>query len=184
MASDKATNDSTIRDMIAEWVFLEFWHSDIRPSDEFHFEYIQALMNLAGADGVLADEERKWILGNQAAKGTDDDVLNHFKTYMPTKADLDAMIADKPKFTEAARRSLIFEAFLAACADNDLNEAERDAINRMGRAMGMDDTLLQQLEHAAIKERIHRRQVVDLVFPQGLKNACDLAQIDLKKNQA
>ncbi|CAF3594986.1 unnamed protein product [Rotaria socialis] len=168
--------------MIGEWFFQEYWHSKRLPNDDISFEYVRALMNLAGADGVLADEERKWILGNSAAKGVNENALNYFKTYQPTKADLEAMIKEKPKFTQQASRPLIFEAFLAASADNDLHAAEREAIYRMGRAMGIEDTVVQQLEKAAENERSHRNQVVALAFPEGMKKACDVAEADYKSN--
>ncbi len=71
MANDKALTDDNIRDLITEWLFQELWHNKTRPSDDIHAEYIRALMNLAGADGVLADEERNgsWVVKRPKASG-------------------------------------------------------------------------------------------------------------------
>ncbi|CAF3883840.1 unnamed protein product [Rotaria sp. Silwood1] len=140
-------------------------------------------MNLAGADGVLADEERKWILGNAAAKGAGAQVVNYFTTYQPTKADLEAMMTEKPRFTREACRSLIFEAILAASADNYLHPSERDAIYQMSRVFGIDDALMRQLEQAALNEISHRHQVLALMYPEGLQKSIDVSEPDFKSKQ-
>lgn len=135
-------------------------------------------------NGILADAERKWILGNLAAKGGSEEMHNYFKIYAPTKADLETTINERPAFTRAGSRSIHFEAFLAASADNELHKDERDAIYRMSRGMGVEDAVLQQIDQAAVNEKSHRRQAVNLVFPQGLQQACTVADADFQKNQA
>ncbi|CAF3561319.1 unnamed protein product [Rotaria sp. Silwood1] len=183
MTDNKVIDDSNIRELGAKWVFQELWHSSALPSDAMHLEYTQALINLAGADGVLADKERQWILGNAVAKGASADVINHFTTYQPTKADIEAMIASKPTFTQHAGRSLIFEAILAASADIDLHAAERNAIYRLGQSMGMDEALLQEIEQAAVNEISHRRQIVALMYPEGLHKSLNESETDFKSEQ-
>ncbi|CAF2528348.1 unnamed protein product [Rotaria sp. Silwood2] len=137
-------------------------------------------MNLAGADGFLADEERKWILGNAVAKGAGAHVINYFTIYQPMKAEIEAMIAEKPKFTQEAGRSLILEAILAASTDNDFHAAERDAIYRIRRALGMNDALMQQLEQAAVNEISHQRQVLTLMYPEDFQKSLNVSEIDFK----
>ncbi|UJR38640.1 hypothetical protein I4U23_031305 [Adineta vaga] len=184
MANDKAKVDEKINmhDVAADWFFQQYYHSETRPYHTLYHDYTKTLMNLAGADGVLADKERQWILGNLAAKGGDEKMYNFFKTYMPSKEDLEKIIKEKPGFTEVVSRSTIFDAFIAASADNELHKDERDAIYRLGHTMGLEDTLLQQIEDMAAREKSHRLQVLNLVFPQGLQHACDTAIVDYKNN--
>eukprot|EP01126_Amoeba_proteus_P023473 TRINITY_DN2358_c0_g2_i12.p1 TRINITY_DN2358_c0_g2~~TRINITY_DN2358_c0_g2_i12.p1 ORF type:complete len:178 (-),score=20.89 TRINITY_DN2358_c0_g2_i12:260-793(-) len=166
------------RTVIAKWYFNEFWHCKRLPNDEVCFEYVRALMNLAGADGVLADDERAWILGSNAAKGVSEKILDYIRTYQPSPRDLELVITQKQVFTQNASRPLLFEAFLAASADNELHELEKEAIYRIGRAMGLDDVVLKQIEDLAVHERVHRQRVVDLTFPEGMEKACIAAESD------
>ena len=50
--------------------------------------------------------------------------------------------------------------------------------------MGVEETIMKQIEQLAAHEKSHRRQVVDLLFPQGLQQACDIADKDFEKNDA
>ena len=99
MANNKVMDAVNLRDVAGDWLFREFWHSATRPSEVLYYEYTKTLMNLAGADGILADKEREWILGNLAAKGGNEEMHNYFKTYMPSKADLEATINERKAFT-------------------------------------------------------------------------------------
>lgn len=184
MANNNAKADVNMREVIAEWIFQEFWRSETLPSDTLHMEYTKILMNVAAADGVLADAERKWILGNLAAKGGSDQIYKHFATYTPSEADLQATITQRPTFTQVGARALVFDAFTAASADKELHPAERKAIYQVGRTMGIDDTLLQQIEQASADEKKRRTEIVALLFPEGLKKACDDASADFKQDQS
>ncbi|CAF0822806.1 unnamed protein product [Adineta steineri] len=181
MASNNTINDDPVRNLIGDWYFNEFWHTTTRPSEAMHLEYTKALMNLAAADGVLAEEERQWILGNTAAKGATNKIIEYVKTYTPTKADLEALMKEKPTFSQFTARALIFEAFLAASADNELHQDERNAICQLGKVMGIDEAIMKQIEQAFVNEKKHRDQVVTLMFPQGLKKTIQIVEVDFKE---
>ena len=132
-------------------------------------------MNLAGADGVLAESERKWILGNLLIKGGALADYQALKNYQPSRVDLEKMISGKPAFTKVAARSLLFESFQAAAADGELHGKEREAIFQLGRAMGVDDEMLQLIEKAAADDKTNRHRIVAVLFPQGVKDASDTA---------
>ncbi|UJR29847.1 hypothetical protein I4U23_017390 [Adineta vaga] len=174
MAKELTTASTvTLRDVVGDWIFKHFWHSDMRPSNMLVCEYTKILMNVAAADGVLADEERKWILGNFLAKGGSDDMYTFFKNYNPSKAEIDATLDVRPTFAHEVSRAIIFEAIQAASADGDLHKEERNAVYRLGRSMKLEDSEIEQIEKLVETETAHRNKVVDTLFPKGIKGACD-----------
>ncbi|CAF1122124.1 unnamed protein product [Adineta steineri] len=79
MGNNISTTDVEVCDVAGHSLFREYWHYSTMPTPVSVHEYTKTLMNLAGADGILADEERQWILGNVAAKGASKEMYDYFK---------------------------------------------------------------------------------------------------------
>ncbi|CAF1521387.1 unnamed protein product [Adineta ricciae] len=176
MANDLTSAKTvTLRDRVGDWIFKHFWHSDMRPSPMLVREYTKVLMNVAAADGVLADAERKWILGNFLAKGGADEDVEFFEKYTPSKQEIEETLNVRPTFVQEISRAILFESFQAASADDELHKDERNAIFRLGEIMNMSEAEVNEIEELFNAEVAHRKRVVDIMFPKGIKGTCDVS---------
>jgi len=56
--------------LTTQWVYDDYYHYKDKPlSTKIFNKYIKALLDVAGADGVLTEAEKKWVLGYAAARG-------------------------------------------------------------------------------------------------------------------
>lgn len=182
MATTETKTDPAVRETTGKWYFQTYWGSNTTPIESSILAYTQTLMNLAAADQVLADEERQWVLGNASAKGCSDETYNFIKTYVPTVADIEKMMSEKPTFIGHTARALLFEAFLAASADKELHKDERDAIYRYGQLLGEKKEDIEKLQELAVQEQKHRAKVVGFIFPGGLPQVIRDIAVDFKNN--
>ncbi len=59
-----------IDDLTIQWVYQEYYQYKNKPlSASVSIKYMKALLDVAGADGVLTDAEKKWVLGYAATRG-------------------------------------------------------------------------------------------------------------------
>jgi hypothetical protein len=59
-----------IDDLTIQWVYQEYYQYKNKPlSASVSSKYTKALLDVAGADGVLTDAEKKWVLGYAATRG-------------------------------------------------------------------------------------------------------------------
>ena len=159
MSQGTEVNEHQLRNIAAHWFFKQLWNNPTLPDQSLYLEYTRALMNLAGADGVLADSEREWILGNLLIKGGTIEDYQALKTYQPNRSDLEKMISGKPVTTKVLARSMLFESFQAASADGELHAKERAAIYQLGRSMGVEDEMLHAIEKAAADDKTNRHRI-------------------------
>ena len=61
----------TTRDKrVGEWFFRDtLGHKGLLPTRNSALIYMKALLNLAAADGILHEDERKWVLGFASTVG-------------------------------------------------------------------------------------------------------------------
>jgi len=60
----------SLDNVIANWYFNDLLgHKGKLPSPSFGMFYMKALMDVVAADGVISDEERKWVVGFAAIWG-------------------------------------------------------------------------------------------------------------------
>jgi len=56
--------------LTTQWVYNDSYHYKDKPlSTKILYKYIKALLDVAGADGVLTEAEKKWVLGYAASRG-------------------------------------------------------------------------------------------------------------------
>ena len=56
--------------LITQWIYNDnYKYKDRLLKGNINKQYAKALLDVAGADGVLTDAERKWVLGFAATRG-------------------------------------------------------------------------------------------------------------------
>jgi hypothetical protein len=56
--------------LITQWVYNDYYkYKERLLKGNINKQYAKALLDVAGADGVLTDAERKWVLGYAATRG-------------------------------------------------------------------------------------------------------------------
>lgn len=64
------SGDSAVRDIISNWYLKRSGNVNVqKPKPEILLKYFKALMSFAAADGVLHDDERRWVIGKAAVVG-------------------------------------------------------------------------------------------------------------------
>jgi hypothetical protein len=60
----------SLEELTTKWVYEETYQYKDKPlSSKVNYSYIKALLDIAGADGILTDAEKRWVLGYAAARG-------------------------------------------------------------------------------------------------------------------
>jgi hypothetical protein len=102
------------------------------------------------------------------------------KTYEPTDDDWKAELQKHRKFIELAKYPLIYDAFQAASADDELHEEERKAISKLGHEIGVDENIIEQIAQLYQDEIEIKKRRIALLFPKGVNETIQKAQADGK----
>ena len=78
------------------------------------------------------------------------------------------MLETKRSFIELAKYSLIYDAFEAASADEELHDKERQAISKLGQALGLDESTIAKIAQLHQDEVNLRKRRAALLFPGGI----------------
>lgn len=151
-----------------KWFFQNtfgFHLSDL-PSEEAYDAFTKAMMICTKGDGVLAPEERNWVIGFSAARGMPPTLIEEMKTYEATE-DIAEVIA-RTSHTTKTKRAPIYFAIKACLADNQYHEGEQAAVREMAKAIGISEDELKQLEAICASEEELKEKRVQLLFPDGL----------------
>ncbi|WP_280265757.1 hypothetical protein [Nocardia wallacei] len=156
------TQQSDIRG--AQWLFKHEWGFDTMPPAEDFAAYHKSLMICAKGDGVLAPEEREWVIGYTVAMGADPALVDELSTY---QADDDIVqTISTARVADAARGACVFDAIRACAADGDLAPAELDRIRTMAGELGVGDLVDRLYDLYRQEERI-RAERNKLLYPAG-----------------
>lgn len=98
------------------------------------------------------------------------------KTYEPTDDDWKAALEKHRKFIELAKYPLIYDAFQAASADDELHEEERKAISKLGQEIGVDEKTIEQIAQLYQDEIEMKKRRLALLFPEGVDQTIRKAQ--------
>jgi len=63
--------------------------------------------------------------------------------------------------------TLIYDGYRAAAADGELHPKEVEAINNLGRKLGITEEQLKQIHDLFVEEIQLRQKRVQLLFPKG-----------------
>jgi hypothetical protein len=153
------------RETATNWYFTEEWGFKSRPSTADFSVFAKALLVCCGGDGVIAPEERAYVLGSLAAKGASSALLKELKTY-DGHEDLVKLVAQNKKLGGHSR-ALIFEAIRACSSDGEFSPGERERVVGAAKELGLDASAVTDLEHAYVQERKAREARRKAVFPSG-----------------
>jgi len=155
------------RELTAKWYYKELWGWDLdkvctgseRPA------FLKSLMIAANGDGILAPEERAWVLGRAAAGGAPDSLLKELESYGANE-DITAVVGSTLA-TNNSKRAVIYFAIKAAASDGEYHPDEQAAILKAATAMGISGDVVKQLEDLAAQEEKIKQERISLCFPDG-----------------
>ncbi|CAF0978022.1 unnamed protein product [Rotaria sordida] len=163
-----------IDQLITQWIYQDYFqYKDRPPKGNITGIYAKALLDVAGADGVLTDAERKWVLGYAATRGVKQEELDALKQYKIGSEDTTAVFNNdsKLKIAEHFQAELIYDGFRAASADGALKTREIDSISALAKKLGMTDEKFQELLELYRQEEEHRQKRIELLFPKTYAEA-------------
>ncbi|WP_424103160.1 TerB family tellurite resistance protein [Moorena producens] len=154
--------------IVGLWFFQDTfgWHlSDLPPNDTYE-ALTKAMLICAKGDGVLAPEERDWIIGFSAVRGMSLPLIEEMKKYEATE-DIEAVISRTSQAIKA-KRAAIYYAIKACSADAEYHEGEQAYVRKMADLIGVSEEEVSQLEAMCLEEKRLQEKRVKLLFPDGL----------------
>ncbi|MFB6894735.1 hypothetical protein ACFCX4_36265 [Kitasatospora sp. NPDC056327] len=149
------------------WLFRQDWAFSSVPEFGDIRVYAKALLVVARGDGILAPEERDWVLGYIGVlTGGDDELLRELADYK-AEDDVVALVESSEVVTRVARRPLVFDALRACDADGAIAPGEIEQIKRMAEALGITGETVDRFKDAYLEEKAVRTARIAAVFPDG-----------------
>jgi uncharacterized tellurite resistance protein B-like protein len=146
-----------------QWIFSEYYGFPKAPEAADCIYYGKSLLCIANADGTLADEERRWIMGFSYTNGVSWDEVSSWSNYQANDKITD-LLAKRPLLNFAAR-SVIYDAIRACAADNDYNSKEQSMVRKVGSALGLTESDVAALEGAFHAENGAKKKRIEVIFP-------------------
>ncbi|MGJ5672474.1 MAG: TerB family tellurite resistance protein [Nostochopsis sp.] len=147
------------------WLLKQLYGIKTIPPTEDYETFIKLALICAKGDGVLAPEERKWIVGRAATFRNPGYELA--KTYLADDDLLD-VIGNSSTVDNNGRRMIIYVAIQACAADGDLNTDERAKVYKMAKSLGIEEDFVHQIEQLCSEEAKIREKRIALMFPEGV----------------
>jgi len=135
----------------------------------------EALVAVAAADGELSGPERDWVTGYFAVKGYGPKVFDAIQQAAPRPVEELVEMMQQGTLTFAGR-ILLYDAIRACSADGDYHEGERAAIHALGKALGIADDVIAQIEGLVEEEEAQKAKRIALLMPEGHPNLDDRYQ--------
>ncbi|CAF1218964.1 unnamed protein product [Adineta steineri] len=154
--------------VITEWINRDWYQNkDKTLSTNVLEKYMKAILEVAGADGVITDAERKWVLGLAAAHGIGKDEIDALKSYKLGSEDATSIFNNdsKLKTAEHYQNELIYNGLRAAAADGVLKQREIDGISALAKKLGITDEKFQEILAFYKEEEEERQKRIALLFP-------------------
>ncbi|MDY7004687.1 MAG: hypothetical protein SWX82_12195 [Cyanobacteriota bacterium] len=146
------------------WVHGETYGFKSLPPTKDHETIIKSVLICAKADGVLAAEERNWIVGRAAALGSNGYELA--KTY-PADEDVIDVLSQAPAVNKGGRRTVIYLAIKTCSADGELHPDEMTKIYQIAEKLGLAKDVVDSLKELCLEEAKVREKRIRLLFPNG-----------------
>ena len=146
------------------WFHSETYGFKNIPPNNDHEAIIKSVLICAKADGVLAPEERNWIVGRTAALGGNGYELA--KTY-PADEDIIDVLSQASAVNNAGRRAVIYLAIKTCSADGELHPDEMAKIYNVAEKLGLEKEVVNNLKELCFDEAKTREKRIDLLFPDG-----------------
>lgn len=102
----------------------------------------RAVLTIAGADGELSPREMGFVLGFARAAGAPPQAIEAFRTFNYRKANIEDFLDAQ---TKPLAKVILYQAIRVARADG-FAQKERDTAIRGAKKLGLDPTIVQQIE--------------------------------------
>lgn len=155
------------REITAKWYYKELWGWDLERvcTGKERPTFLKALLIAANGDGILAPEERNWVIGRAAAGGAPESLLKELETY-PASEDIAAVVGSTLA-TNNSKRAVIYFAVKAASSDGEYHDDEKAAVRKSATAMGISEDVVKQIEDLCAQEEKIKQDRISLCFPDG-----------------
>ena len=128
----------------------------------------RSLLAAAARDGTVSDAERDWIAGYCAAKGYAREIVAEIETATPpTPSELKELM--QLGVLKASGRILVYDAIRAASVDG-YGAGEAAAVRRIAQGLGIEVSVVEEIERLVDVERDLKQKRVHLLMPQGHPN--------------
>ena len=149
----------------ALWMLKDMYGFQNLPPDGDYKAFIKAVLICAKGDGVLASEERNWVVGRAAAyRNTGYEIA---KTYEANEDLLD-VLGKAPTLDKGARRMILYVAIQACAADGEYHAEEKAEVQKLAKYIGVEEDVLAQIEQQCVEELKMREQRIAILFPDGV----------------
>jgi len=147
------------------WLLNQIYGFQSIPSNQDYETFIKAALICAKGDGVIAAEERNWVVGRAGAFRNPGYELA--KTYAADE-DIIELISQASNIDKSCRRMILYVAIQACGADGDYSSEEREKVNQMANFLGISEDVVNQIEQFCTEEAKMREQRISLIFPEGV----------------
>lgn len=147
----------------SRWAIKHLYGITKYPDDADHTTYFKSLLLCAAGDGVLAPEERAWVVG-LASTIAGDKYSEMVKNYAANE-DLLQILQQNSRIDSSARHVMLYDAIRACAADGVLSNGEREAIQKMANFMDVTKETVAELEKLYNEETAQNNKRRELLFP-------------------
>ena len=147
------------------WLLNENANMKSIPSPSDFEVFGKAILCCANGDGRISPAERAWVIGYLDAYGAPKSTLEKLQTY-EAKEDI-AQILNSSPTKKVAATGLLYDAVRACYADGELQNGERQGLEKMGRAMGIDAATVRDLIELYHEEQSLKAKRLRRIFPEG-----------------
>ncbi len=148
------------------WLFNYMYGFNSIPSGSDFESVGKAVLVCAKGDGVLASEERDWLVNYFAALGAPASLIDDLSKY-EANDDLAALMSVATQKAQSAKRDIVWMAIKASAADSDYSSQEREKVHRMAELLDVPNDIVTQLEQLHIEEESIRNKRISLLYPEG-----------------
>ncbi len=148
------------------WLFNNMYGFNSIPSGS-DFETVgKAVLVCAKGDGVLASEERDWLVNYFAALGAPTSVTDELSKY-EANDDLATLMSRATQKAQSAKRDIVWMAIKASAADSDYGPQEQKKVHHMAELLDVSSDIVTQLEQLHVEEENIRNKRISLLYPEG-----------------
>ncbi|MCX6022475.1 MAG: TerB family tellurite resistance protein [Chloroflexi bacterium] len=156
--------EDPIRRAIAGWFVHKEWRIPGRMPAGNAPLIAKATLICAKGDGVVAEAERDWVLGYALTAGFSDDEVEYLRNYEANEDIATVLNAGEISSRADMKMAAIYLATSVCYADGELAEGEIATLVRMGEALGIAETKVQEIIAAFMAEMTAQQNRINLIF--------------------
>ena len=149
-----------------QWLMKNLYGMKTIPPAQDYNAFVKAVLICAKGDGLLAPEERNWVVGRAACYYTNSE-YEVAKNY-PADEDLLEVLAQAPTLNQSGRRIIIYVAIQACAADGEYHPDEQASVRKMAKYLGIEEDVVTQIEEYCMEEAKMREKRIGLMFTEGI----------------